>query len=229
MHRNRAVQVLWLLALVVTSAAAHAQGARPGINKPFEQLDWQQSVRMFENPGREIYARREAIVAASGVAPGMTVADIGAGTGLFTRLFAQKVAPTGKVYAVDISRSFIENILRTCREQGITNVEGIVNPRDDASLPESSIDLAFISDTYHHFEYPQRMMASLHRALRPGGRLIIIDFRRIPGYSTPWVMQHVRAGRQTVIREVQAAGFRFREEKPVLRSNYFLEFTRTGQ
>jgi predicted methyltransferase len=68
------------------------------------------------------------------------------------------------------------------------------------------------------------MLAAIHRALRSNGRLIVIDFRRLPGSSSQWVMQHVRAGRETVIEEIQAAGFRFVADRPVLSSNYFLEF-----
>ena len=139
-------------------------------------------------------------------------------------VFATRVAPAGKVYAVDISATFIDNILRTCRELGLDNVEGIVDTDRSAGLPDASIDLAFISDTYNHFEYPANMLASVHRALRAGGRLLIIDFRRDPRLNPPWIMQHVRAGKDTVIREVQAAGFRLVAEKPVLRSNYFLVF-----
>lgn len=183
---------------------------------------------VFERRGREVYEHRHAIVAATGVRPGMQVADIGAGTGLFTRLFASKVAPTGTVYAVDISRTFIENILRTCREMGLNNVEGIVNSPRTTGLPDQSIDLAFVTDTYHHFEYPASMLESIHRSLRTGGRLVIIDFRREPGISSPWVMGHVRAGKNAVIREIQAAGFRLVTEKPVMRSNYFLTFSKEG-
>ena len=154
----------------------------------------------------------------------MTVADIGAGTGLFTRLFARAVEPGGTVYAVDISDTFVENILRTCREQGLTNVQGIVNSQHTTGLPDDAVDLAFVTATYHHFEYPDDMLASIHRALRRGGRLIIIDFRRDPRISSRWVMSHVRGDRDQVIREVQAAGFRLVDDKPLLRTNYFLEF-----
>ena len=212
------------LALVLMPIWAQEQSVNPGINRNYENPDWAHWVAAFENQGREVYARRQAIVDATGVRPGMAVADIGAGTGLFTRLFATRVAPAGKVYAVDISATFIENILRTCREQGLGNVEGIVNTPRDVTLPDASIDLAFMTDTYHHFEYPASMLASLRRALRTGGELVIIDFRRDSGVSPPWIMGHVRAGKDTVIREVQAAGLRFVEEKPVLRSNYFLVF-----
>ncbi|MGD2137454.1 MAG: methyltransferase domain-containing protein [Gammaproteobacteria bacterium] len=221
---------LWLLCLLLLAPLqAQEQSVRPGINKKYENPDWRQWVRTFENPRREVYAKRQVIVAASGVKPGMVVADIGAGTGLFTRLFAPKVAPTGKVYAVDISETFIENIMRTCSEQGLNNVEGIVNTSRETGLPADAIDLAFVTNTYHHFEYPQSMLASIRRALHRDGRLIVIDFRRDPRVSSPWIMGHVRAAKDTVIREIRAAGFRLLEDKPVLRSNYFLVFAKTGQ
>ena len=216
------------LAPAFTPLGAQEQSVSPGINRQYEHPDWSQWVAAFENEGREVYAQRHAIVEATGARPGMDVADIGAGTGLFTRLFASRVAPAGKVYAVDISATFIDNILRTCRDLGLDNVEGIVDTARSAGLPDASIDLAFISDTYHHFEYPASMLASVHRALRAGGRLIIIDFRRDPRINPPWIMQHVRAGKDTVIMEVEAAGFRLLAEKPVLRGNYFLVFEKSS-
>ena len=224
-------QIILLLSalLLVFSAAAQEQNVRPGINRHFIDPDWQRWVNTFERSGREVYDRRLAIVAASQVRPGMTVADIGAGTGLFTRLFAPKVEPGGTVYAIDISSTFIDNILRTSRELGLTNVKGIVNTPVDVGLPADSIDLAFITDTYHHFEYPRQTMASIHQALRSDGRVIIIDFRRDPRFSSRWVMQHVRSNRAQVIEELQVAGFRLVDDKPLLRTNYFLEFVKAEQ
>jgi predicted methyltransferase len=157
----------------------------------------------------------------------MTVADIGAGTGLFTRLFAPAVEPGGTVYAIDIASTFIDNILRTCREQGLSNVTGIVNTPTDIGLAANAIDLAFIADTYHHFEYPQPTLASIHQALRSEGRVIIIDFRRDPRISSNWVMGHVRGNKAQVIQEMQAAGFRLVDDKPLMRTNYFLEFVKS--
>jgi ubiquinone/menaquinone biosynthesis C-methylase UbiE len=208
---------------------AEERSVRPGINSYYHDPEWQVWVNTFESPGREVYDRRWAIVDATGVRPGMAVADIGAGTGLFTRLFAMEVGPRGKVYAVDISRPFIENIERVNRELGINNVEGIVNSAKTASLPSNSIDIAFISDTYHHFEYPVSMLSSIRHSLRRGGRMVIIDFRRDPAVSSNWVMGHVRADRNRVIQEITDAGFQFIEEKPILRSNYFLVFEKTHE
>ena len=271
-HRPARLIVLLSCLLLVFAAAAQEQRVRPDINHYFMDPDWQQWVNTFERPGREVYdkrhaivtaskvgpgmdiadigagtglftrlfaaavepggqvyARRHAIVAASKVVAGMNVADIGAGTGLFTRLFAAAVEPGGQVYAIDISRTFIENILRTCREQGLSNVTGIVNTPTDIGLPAGSIDLAFVTDTYHHFEYPQQTLASIHQALRSDGRLIIIDFRRDPRISSGWVMRHVRGNKARVIEEVEAAGFRLVDDQPLLRTSYFLEFSKPGK
>jgi ubiquinone/menaquinone biosynthesis C-methylase UbiE len=217
-----------LFSILIAASVSYAeeQNIRPGINRYYENPDWQQWVNTFERSGREVYDKRHAIVDATGIGPGMDVADIGAGTGLFTRLFAERVGPQGRVYAVDISRPFIENILRTSREMGFLNVEGVVNGHKDVSLPPESIDLAFLVDTYHHFEYPASMLSSIHRSLRPGARLIVIDFRRDPRHSSRWVMGHVRAGREAVIDEITRAGFRLIEDKALLRTNYYLVFSR---
>ena len=216
-----------LSALLAASAAASAPqvGADPAVNRPYVDPEFEQWVARFERPGREVYDKRHEIIAATGVRPGMVVADIGAGTGLFTRLFSSAVGPSGKVIAVDVSRVFIDNVLRIAREQGQRNVEGIVNIQTDTLLSAGSIDLAFLSDTYHHFERPLAMMKSIHRALRPGGTVVVIDFQR-HGHSSDWVKGHVRAGSETVIEEIGAAGFNFVGEEKFLHDNYFLRFTR---
>jgi predicted methyltransferase len=229
MSRPSCFVLVMIVLLSFSSVHAGEQSVRPGVNRQYENPNWQQWVNTFERSGREVYDKRHAIVAASAVQPGMSVADIGAGTGLFTRLFAEAVTPTGTVYAVDISESFIENILRSSREQGLANVQGIINTPRDAGLPADSIDLAFITDTYHHFEYPASMLASIHSALHRDGRLIIIDFRRDPRVSSRWVMGHVRGNKALVIGEVQAAGFRLVDDKPLLQTNYFLLFEKALQ
>ena len=215
------------LMLLTPLLSSEEQAVSPDINSYFQNPDWQQWVNTFERTGREVFDKRHAIVAASGVKAGMVVADIGAGTGLFTRLFADRVGSAGKVYAVDISRPFVENILRTSREQGFVNVEGVVNSDKDVSLPADSIDIAFLVDTYHHFEYPVSMLASIRKSLGADGTLIIIDFRRDPHRSSKWVMGHVRAGKDTVIDEVTGAGFQLIDDKPLLRTNYYLEFRKS--
>ena len=216
---------LALLIAATLSVAAQEKSVRPGINKPFENPDVKDFIGKFEGESREIFTQRQEIVAACKLKPGMVVADIGAGTGLFTRLFAKEVGPTGKVYAVDIAPKFIEHVEKTSKAQGLTNVVGVVCRPDSVGLPADSIDLAFICDTYHHFEFPQRTMASIHKALKPGGRVIVIDFHRIPGKSREWILGHVRAGQEVVEKEIAEAGFKKTGEvKDLLEENYFVRF-----
>lgn len=218
------VRICLLLLLALNAAYGQEPQVRPDVNRPFVAPDFQQWVARFERPGREVYDRRTQIVAATGVKAGMSVADIGAGTGLFTRLFSEQVGASGQVYAVDISKVFVDNILRLSKEQGRSNVEGVVDSSNDVRLPPQSIDIAFICDTYHHFEKPLATMQSIRRALKPGGQLIVIDFRKIPGVSSAWVMGHVRAGQSEVVREIESAGFRLVEDSDLLKANYFLRF-----
>ena len=226
--RRAFAATLGLIAALGTVAGALAAGADPAINQPYTDPDYQTWVERFERPGREVYDKREEILAATGVRPGMAVADVGAGTGLYTRLFAKAVGPNGKVYAVDISKNFIDNVLRTAREQGLTNVEGIVNSQTDTKLPAASVDLVFMSDTYHHFEQPGPILDSIRRALKPGGTLVVIDFRREPGKSAPWVLEHARVGKDEAAREIEAAGFGLIEDRDMLKENYFLKFKKRG-
>ena len=219
-----------ILVLVLTSEAyGQVPLARPDINKPFAAPDFQQWVARFERPGREVYDRRHAIVAATGIRPGMRVADIGAGTGLFTRLFSDRVGPSGKVYAVDISDEFVEAIQKRCAEKGLKNVTGIVCTADDAKLPEGVVDLVFICDTYHHFEFPQKTLASIRRALKPGGRIVMVEFKRIEGKSSDWTLKHVRAGQEVFTKEIEDAGFKLLDEKPLFEEKYLIRFQRVDK
>lgn len=221
-----AAVLAWALAWMGVTGAAPPTGAPPQLNTRFEQAEVARWRAIFERTGREVWDRRHEIVAALGLKPGMRVADVGAGTGFFTLLFAEAVGPRGRVYAVDISAPFIEFIRKRAAAAGLRNVVAVRNTDRSAGLPAESIDLAFLADTYHHFEYPQDMLASLRAALRPDGELVVVDFRRDPRVATPWVLGHVRAGKNQVIREIEAAGFELVEELDLLQTQYFLRFRR---
>ena len=221
------------IALLVAVAAglhssqlnAQEQSVRPGINDSFRNPDVQNFVGRFEVESREVYARRREILLACEVQAGQTVADIGAGTGLFTRLFAEAVGKKGRVIAVDIAQKFLDHIALSSREAGLANIDTVLGKADSTELPADSVDIAFICDTYHHFEFPQKTMNSLLRALKPGGRVILIDFRREEGKSSEWTLSHVRAGQEVFEREIADAGFRkLRENKALLDENYFVVF-----
>ncbi|WP_407702809.1 class I SAM-dependent methyltransferase [Thiorhodovibrio litoralis] len=176
----------------------------------------------FERDGRELYDKRRAILKALALTPGQSVADVGAGSGFFSLLFAQQVGPGGRVYAVDISQPFTQAIAERAAEAGLDNLVTIVNDQHSLGLPDDSVDLIFTADTYHHFEFPQAMLAAFRRALRPGGQLVIIDFRTDPAIASAWVQGHVRAGREQVIAEAEAAGFVLEEDLNLLKRNFLL-------
>src|SRR5437899_6323588 len=106
-------------AIITASTTAQEKSVRPGINKPFENPDLKDYLQKFEGESREIAAHSKEITAACKIKPGMVIADVGAGTGLFTRKFASEVGPKGKVFAVDISQTFLRHIEKTCKEKQI--------------------------------------------------------------------------------------------------------------
>lgn len=223
----RTLLALTALALFPLSVSAQEKSVNPGINKSFEDPSVPQFVERFEREGRDVFDHREEIVKALALKPGMTVADIGAGTGLFTRMFSRQVGSQGKVYAVDISDEFVAHVERIAKEQKQTNIVGVVCKPDSVELPPNSVDLVFICDTYHHFEFPLKTMRSIRQALKPDGRVVLIDFERIEGVSSDFVLGHVRAGKDVFVKEVEEAGFKQVEEKQgLLKESYFVQFAK---
>jgi ubiquinone/menaquinone biosynthesis C-methylase UbiE len=220
------------VAIVATANALQCysqdKSVRPGINDTFRDPNVDEFIGKFEVESREVYLRRKEILAACEIKAGATVADVGAGTGLFTRLFSEAVGANGHVISVDISQKFLDHIQATNRKLGLKNIDTLLCTADSTQLPEGRIDLAYVCDTYHHFEFPTKTMESLYRAMVPGGRLVLIDFRREEGKSTDWVMNHVRAGQAEFEKEITSVGFKkIADRSDLLKENYFLVFEKT--
>lgn len=122
----------------------------------------------------------------------------------------------------------MDHLKKRAAENHYENVKVVLSRADSIYLPENSVDIVFICDTYHHFEFHEAMLESIHQALRPGGKLILIDFERIPGKTREWLLGHVRAGKEQFKKEVVKAGFQFKEEIKIkgFKENYFLCFER---
>lgn len=232
----RTIATVTLLTLLAsnTLAGCHpaGQSVKPGINDRFRgDVDVGEFVNIFEGEDREIFKHREKIADAVGLEPGMSVADVGAGTGFMTMVFAERVGPSGRVFAVDVAPKFLKHIDAQAKTKGLDNIQTVRCKEDSVALPPASVDLVFICDTYHHFEYPDRTMRSIHRALRPDGLVVVVDFRRLEGISREWVLDHVRAGQEETTREIVANGFEVVldvPDLPGLEENYLIRFRKAG-
>jgi predicted methyltransferase len=185
------------------------------LNKSFD-ADASKWTERFEHEGRAIYDKRMEVLDAMGLKPGMDVADIGAGSGLFSRLIAGRVGPGGTVYAVDIAKNMIDHI---------PNLKAVLGEPHSPKLAANSVDVVCIIDSYHHFEYPADMLAEISKAIRPDGVLVLIDFKRIDGISRDYILKMVRAGEGTFTDEFLNAGFDLVDRRDdMFPDNYFLKF-----
>lgn len=209
-----------------TAQSAPEQSVRPGINDSWRGDRIDRMVRRLESESREIWTQRDRIIEVVAARPGMVVADIGAGTGFLTLLLARAVGPGGQVYALDINPTLLANIDLRATETGLGNIKTMRSAEDTTPLAPGSVDLVLMCDAYHHFEFPRSTMRSIHAALRPGGELVLIDLERIPGTTSPAMLEHVRAGKDVFFREILADGFELvtEHEVPELEENYILRF-----
>lgn len=114
--------------------------------------------------------------------------------------------------------------MERAQQANLQNMVGIVNDQKSVHLPDASVDLVFISDTYHHFEYPQTTLKSIQSTLVEGGELVVVDFKKVAVESSPWVMGHVRGGKQQAKAEIEAVGFELVKDLDFMKSQYYLRF-----
>jgi ubiquinone/menaquinone biosynthesis C-methylase UbiE len=154
---------------------------------------------------RDERQRPRELVAAIGIKPGMVVADIGTGTGYMLPYLSAAVGPGGRVLGEDIFADFLEKAEKTAKEHKLANVEFVKGSETDPALPENGVDMALALESYHHWDYPEKMLAALHRELRGGGRLVIVDYH--PG-AAGMPAHHIRLDAAGVIKEIEANQFR---------------------
>lgn len=178
----------------------------------------------YERPGRDEWQKPGEVVNALKLKPSDSVADIGAGSGYFTRRLASKV-PNGIVYAVDIDENMLQHIHQYVEKQKQHNIVTVLCPANDPMLAPASVDVIFISNTYHHFSNRGDYNRRLARALKKGGRLAIVDYykKALPVGPPP----DEKLAKEVVIAEMKTAGFQLEQELPFLTYQYFLIFTRT--
>ena len=180
----------WLLAagtaLAQPAAFAERYSAVPasadGIGKRYmgreisAVMGWQ-GAAWLEREEREREERTDLLLAALALQPGMVVADIGAGTGYLSRRMAPAVGSAGKVWAVDVQPEMVSLLQAGVKRSGLQQIEARLGAVDDVKLPAGSVDLAVMVDVYHELAYPREVLASLMKALKPGGRLVFVEYK----------------------------------------------------
>jgi ubiquinone/menaquinone biosynthesis C-methylase UbiE len=206
------------LALFVGSFLALGQHHAPGHS--FEDIDrW---VAEFESPERDLRQKPDEVVSALKLKRSDRIADIGAGTGYFTRRFA--AASSGTVYAVDLEPNMLRYIAKRARTEGQKNIVPVLALPDSPMLPPASVDVIFICNTIHHIENRAAYYAILRESLAPGGRLAIVDFRKDAALAEG-PPPEMRLDRNDLERELAQAGFRLAEEYSLLPDQYFVVFS----
>ena len=180
----------------------------------------------LERPDRAREERPEVLVRSLDLEPDDVVADLGAGTGYFTFRLAPLV-PEGRVYAVDIQPEMLRIVEARAEEDGVANVAPVLGTETSPGLRPRSTDLTLLVDAYHEFSDPRAMLAGIYQATRPGGRLVLVEYRA-EDPTVPIKPLHKMTEAQAR-REVEAAGFRFVENRDVLPQQHLLVFERPAE
>ena len=159
----------------------------------------------FNRANRDREEQPELLMSALHIRPGATVADIGSGTGYFTWRLAQQVGPQGKVYAVDVQQSMLDLTKAAVAEHKLRNVEYVLADDDNPRLPERSVDLVFVAYAYHEFGDPQAVMRRIARALKPGGRVVILEYAKESNIAPASPLHKMSF--EEIRREIEPMGF----------------------
>ncbi len=216
--RSAAVFVLLLSSLLVACGGC-AERSIPH-RKPAQVYTGQE---WLERESREAEERPDELLEILALKDGDRVADVGCGTGYFARRMAGRVAPRGVVYAEDIQPQMLERVKARAAEDGITNIRTILGTETDPKLPAGGIDLILLVDVYHEFQKPQQMLAHLRRALAPGGRVALVEYR-LEGTSAKNIYLDHRMSVEQVLREWQPAGFELVERIETLPTQHLFLF-----
>ena len=179
----------------------HAHGEGHGFHHRFDDAEgW---AKVFDDPARDAWQQPEEVVRALALAPGMTVADLGAGTGYFVERLARGVGASGRVFALDVEESMVRHVRERAAKAGLSQVEGKQVTARDPGLEARSVDRILVVDTWHHLDDRAEYTRRLARALRPGGFVLVVDYEPEASMGPP---RRHRLPASTVAGELRAAG-----------------------
>jgi ubiquinone/menaquinone biosynthesis C-methylase UbiE len=225
------VKKLTLAATVVTLVAVQAvaiaqRAVHPITGRPIAQVMSHLGASWLDRPEREGEEAPSKAVALLALKPGAVVADVGAGSGYISEKLSRAVGPTGRVYAVDIQPEMIALIDARVKKEGLTNVTSVLGEADDPKLPDGAVDLELMVDVYHELQHPQVVLRHLRRALRPNGRLVLLEYRKED--PTVPIREEHKMSVADAKAELEAEGFQLSDVNEALPRQHLLIFTRTA-
>jgi ubiquinone/menaquinone biosynthesis C-methylase UbiE len=163
--------------ILILAASLCAQGQHPVSGRKYAGVMGAAGSDWLVRPERAAEEQPDKAIALLGIAKGATVADVGAGNGYMTWRLAESVGPAGKVYANDIQPEMLEMLRKNMQQRNLKNVETVLGTFDDPKLPAKALDLVLLVDVYHEFSEPQKMLRRIREALKPDGRLVLLEYR----------------------------------------------------
>jgi ubiquinone/menaquinone biosynthesis C-methylase UbiE len=190
-------------ALLILSAALAWPQVAADANKAYKTKEGRDGVaKTLDNPNRDKNQKPEEIIGLMDLKPGMTVADIGTGTGYMLPYLSRAVGAKGSVIGEDIANDFLDRARTRVSSDKIANTQLLLGTDIDPKLPRGAVDIALVLDVYHHFDYPDKMLANIAQGLKPHGRFVVVDFYK---KDRP---DHIRIERDDVKKEIESNGFR---------------------
>ena len=213
--------VAWLV--VAGAVAAQSPGVHPISGRRFAPVMGYQGADWLERAERDDEEEPNVALSVLKIAKGTAVADIGAGSGFITERLASRVGPTGRVYANDVQPQMLQMLAARLAKKKITNVTLVQGAIDDPKLAPDSVDLEIMVDVYHEFSQPQAMLRKLREALKPGGRMVLLEYRK-EDPSIPIRPEHKMSVAEAKL-EVEAEGFTLSKVDESLPRQHILIFT----
>jgi ubiquinone/menaquinone biosynthesis C-methylase UbiE len=209
-----------IVAIAAASGDAHDHDAT--VHHRFEDpAAW---AKVFDDPSRDDWQKPEALLTSLGVVPGMTVADLGAGTGYFSVRVARAVGAKGRVLALDVEPSLVDYVKARAGKESLPQIGAAVVPADDPRLPPKGVDLVLVVDTWHHLDDRVHYLAKLAAGLKPEGRVAVVDFKK--GELPVGPPDAHKLPPDAVVQEFEAAGWVVaRRDETLLPYQYVLAFT----
>ncbi len=221
--------ILIIMASLLTNCSNHqkqralkqdsAEKHTPASQQRFSDINkW---LKLFEGDKRDEYQKPEAVVNTMNLKPGNVVADIGAGTGYFTRRFAVAVGPNGTALGLDIEESMVNHMNEEAKKMGLNNYNARIVKTDNPELAPNSIDVIFLCNTYHHIENRVDYFKNVSKSLKSDGRIIIVDFYKNTDFGPP---RDHKLAKEIVQKEMELAGYSLVQDLKILQEQYYLEF-----